>query len=175
MVRYFTFSLLSFSFTVFCSLLFAPPSAGQIANVDDTTSTPAEGVGHDYIHLLSETVNPANGSVSLRIQLPTPEGRGLTLPFSVGYDSGGVNHLVPGYYPHYGTVNWAPNVGTLSQGGWSYIYPAAGAIQSEATEGNYPTFFTCNLVSSYIFRDASGGTHGLNLANSWSNNGTCTD
>ena len=57
--------------------LFASSSArAQITNVDDTTSTPSPGAGHDYIHLLSETVNPANGSVSLRIEVPMPKGRG---------------------------------------------------------------------------------------------------
>ena len=56
-----------------CLLLVASPGArGQITNVDDTTSTPIEGAGHDYIKALSETVNPANGSVSLSIQLPIP-------------------------------------------------------------------------------------------------------
>jgi hypothetical protein len=28
---------------------------------------------------LSETVNPANGAVSIRIQTPTPSGRGMSL------------------------------------------------------------------------------------------------
>src|ERR1019366_2835845 len=72
-------SLISFLFSG------GPLSFAQIANVDDTTSTPIEGAGHDHIHLLSETVNPANGSVSLRIELPTPKGRGIGLPFAVAY------------------------------------------------------------------------------------------
>ena len=60
-----------------CMLLVASLAAhGQsttgVTNVDDTTSVPIPGAGHDYIKMLSETVNPANGSVSLRIQLPIP-------------------------------------------------------------------------------------------------------
>jgi len=40
--------------------LFASSSArAQITNVDDTTSTPIPGAGHDYIHLLSETAGGA--------------------------------------------------------------------------------------------------------------------
>ena len=33
-------------------------------------------MGHDYIKMLSETVNLANGSLSIRIQAPMPKGRG---------------------------------------------------------------------------------------------------
>jgi hypothetical protein len=65
-------------------------SRAQIANVTDSTSTPVPGLGHDYIHMLAETVNPANGSVSLRIHVPLPPGRNLTLPFAFAYDSNGV-------------------------------------------------------------------------------------
>jgi len=77
---------------------------GQITNNNDDTSTPIPGAGHDYLHLLSETVNPANGSVSIRINVPTPKGRGLSLPFSFAYDSNGVNHLVG---TALGNGNWA--------------------------------------------------------------------
>jgi YD repeat-containing protein len=152
-------------------------SRAQIPVVDDTTSTPIPGVGHDYIHMLSETVNPANGSVSVRVQLPVPKGRGFTLPFSIAYDSNSVNHLVPGYYPRYGTVNWAPNIGTMSQGGWSYVYPGAGAFLAQKIEGGYPNYYTCNLVSSYLFRDVTGAIHGLNVDNAYPgpSGNPCTD
>ena len=63
----------------FCSalLLLIPGSVfGQITNVTDSTSTPVSGAGHDYIEMMSETVNPANGSLSVRIQVPVPKGRG---------------------------------------------------------------------------------------------------
>ena len=63
-------TLRCFLLTCLFFLFFAALSFAQTANVDNTTSTPTEGVGHDYIHLLSETVSPANGSVSLRIEPP---------------------------------------------------------------------------------------------------------
>jgi hypothetical protein len=63
----------------------------QIISVTDTTSTPIPGEGHSYIQMLNETVNPANGSVSLRLQLPTPQSRGLTIPFGFAYDSTGAH------------------------------------------------------------------------------------
>ena len=66
---------------------------GQITNVTNDTSTPIPGAGHDYFKLLNETVNPANGSLSLRIGVPMPPGRRLTVPFSFDYDSNGVHHL----------------------------------------------------------------------------------
>jgi len=159
-LRCFLISFISFLFSA-GTLSFA-----QTANVDDTTSTPTEGVGHDYIHLLSETVNPANGSVSLRIELPTPNGRGIGLPFAITYDSNSVNHLMPGFYPSFGTVGWSPNTGNLSQGGWRYSVPAAGAIGSSPTEGDYPNFYTCYVSSNYIFHDPSGGVHALGLGTS---------
>ena len=63
---------------------------GQITDVTNVTSTPIPGAGHDYVKLLSDTVNPSNGSVSLRIQVPTLPGRRLSLPFAYAYDSNGV-------------------------------------------------------------------------------------
>jgi hypothetical protein len=41
------------------------PGRAQVQNVTDTTSTPVPGVGHDYLGMLNETVEPANGAVSL--------------------------------------------------------------------------------------------------------------
>ena len=41
----------------------------QLPPAGDTTSPPTPGVGHDYIHAPQETVNPANGSVSIRIPM----------------------------------------------------------------------------------------------------------
>ena len=49
-----------------CLLLLSAPAAhGQVTNVDDSTSTPIEGVGHNYIKMLSETVNPAQAKPEL--------------------------------------------------------------------------------------------------------------
>ena len=50
-----------------CLALVAGPAAhGQITNVDDTTSTPIEGAGHDYIKAMNETVNPAPAKPELK-------------------------------------------------------------------------------------------------------------
>src|SRR5271155_1533763 len=109
-------------FLVFASFaLFLPRVAKcQILNVTDSTSTPIPGAGHDYIKGLSETVNPANGSVSIRIQTPTPPGRGISLPFSFAYDSNGAAHVTSNFT---GGIQWEDNTAYLSQGGWSYSVP----------------------------------------------------
>jgi len=167
-----------------CMFLLTNPSAhGQtpnILNVDDTTSTPIPGAGHDYIHMLSETVNPANGSVSLRIELPTPKGRGITPFFSIDYDSDSVQHLTPGATP--GFAIWASDGDTWESynttnapGGWSFAVPSLYYNESQVTEGSLPNTYTCNIYSNYMFTDSSGGQHALNIGTELSlNAGTCT-
>ncbi len=61
----------------YIAILLAATAHAQIGNLDDTNTPPIPGIGHDFIKMLGETVNPANGSVSLRIDLPMPKGRGL--------------------------------------------------------------------------------------------------
>src|SRR5271155_2824826 len=104
----------------------------QILNVGDDTSTPIEGAGHNYIKMLSETVNPANGSLSIRIQDPTAKARGITLPFSFNYDSNGVNHIGGAFQPYPQS-----DLTSISQGGWPYELPLMqGLIWSSATSGS---------------------------------------
>jgi len=121
----------SLAFSFFAFLL---TSAGrcQINNVGDDTSTPIEGAGHNYIKMLSETVNPANGSLSIRIQDPTAKARGITLPFSFNYDSNGVNHIGGAFQPYPQS-----DLTSISQGGWPYELPLMqGLIWSSATSGS---------------------------------------
>src|SRR5579862_1109653 len=61
------------------------PCFGQA--MTNSGSPPMPGTGHDYLHGASETVNPANGSVSIRIPMPLPKGRGLNIPFGINYNS----------------------------------------------------------------------------------------
>ena len=74
-------------------VFFSGTSFAQTVNLGDDVSRPTPGAGHDYIYLLNETVNPANGSLSIKIDLPAPKGRGLSLPFAITYNSGEVNHF----------------------------------------------------------------------------------
>jgi hypothetical protein len=148
-------------------LIASPWAHAQITNVDDTTSTPTSGVGHDYIHLLSETVNPASGSVSLRIEVPMPKGRTISIPFSFNYDSNSVHHLVPGNVPQYGSIGWGSNTDALAQGGWSNSFPTLRsdqwdnpvAVVTGINEGNpIYAFYDCltPLLNHYLnFRPSS--------------------
>ncbi|MGA9240888.1 MAG: hypothetical protein WBW03_02770, partial [Silvibacterium sp.] len=68
--------------------------AQQITGIGNTTSTPVPGVPHDYLTSLNEVVNPANGSVSIRIKAPTPHERGVNWPtYAFMYDSDGIYTL----------------------------------------------------------------------------------
>ena len=160
--------------TFLCCLLAL--SHAQITNVTDTQSTPIEGVGHDYIKMLSETVNPSNGSLSLRIEVPMPKGRGISLPFAFTYNSNGILHLepvegLPGY-----SEWWTDRCGAL--GGWGTTLPGLCSHywSFEVTNPNQPPqSWWCQATSDYIFTDASGGRHALGLGTEYSygQSGSC--
>src|SRR5438874_7793061 len=100
-----------------CSLSLIPNTAhSQITNVTSDQAAPVPGVGHNYIKMLNETVNPATGSVSIRISVPIAPGRGITVPFSFGYDSNVARHKS-------GPASWTDNASYLGKGGWSYAVP----------------------------------------------------
>ncbi len=61
--------LLSVLITV-SNILLASGTYGQVTNVTNSTSTPTPGSGHDYINMVNEAVNPANGAVSIRVETP---------------------------------------------------------------------------------------------------------
>jgi RHS repeat-associated protein len=144
-----------------CSLLlFSGIARGQILNVTDDTSTPTHGAGHDYIKMVNETVNPANGSVSLRIQVPMPKGRGLTLPFAFAYDSSGVWHLEardPGY------AAWAGSNDYVSLGGWTYTVPRLNMAEVKYMVTYLGRQTPCYVDNDYVFNDAGGGRHSFRM------------
>jgi RHS repeat-associated protein len=144
------------------ALVLASCARGQITNVTNQTSTPIPGAGHDYIKMLSETVNPANGSVSIRIQTPTPPGRRMSLPFAFAYDSSGAQHVTS---TGVGGLFWADNVAYLAKGGWSYSIPMLSYMQvKEKTPGYGGPATRCTFYTNYVFQDATGGRHSLYLS-----------
>jgi len=139
--------------------LWASVAQGQITSVTNATSTPIPDAGHEYIGMLNETVNPAMGSVSIRLNLLMPKGLGITVPFALAYDSNGFMHTEQaGAY-----IKWMSNVGFLSQGGWSYSVPMLsyyGTSQNFTWGGSsYP----CYYYTDYVFQDPTGGRHSLGL------------
>jgi len=150
--------------SVWITLLFSPRLVfAQIPPAGDTTSTPASG-DHDYLHSPVETVNPANGSVSIRIPVRMPPGRQLTVPFFFAYDSNGAFYIGPpptGGAPRYETIPVSIN----SQGGWSYSFPVLSFQSGTWTmPGALDGTITCHGSFNYVFQDPEANRHNLGLS-----------
>ncbi len=148
-------------FAVF--ILFVAPSFsfGQITNVTDDQTTPTPGAGHNYIGSGgNETVNPANGSVSFRLDAGVPKGRGLTVPFIFAYDSNGAMHATPSN-PTPQQASWTSNNG-FGWGGWSFTVPFLTWSSRNVTDPHNPNN-VCNYVTDFVFQDPTGGRHFLGM------------
>jgi hypothetical protein len=145
----------------------------QVQNVTGDVATPIPGVGHDYIHFLSETVNPATGSLSLRVDLPTPRGRGLTLPFALLYNSSGVNQ--PMFDPNTSQASWYNVSSPLTGVGWSYSIPNLTALQGQSVFVNQsaqpPVTYTCTWISNYVLQAMDASRHMLGISIAQTNEG----
>jgi RHS repeat-associated protein len=153
----------------FLTLICCFTASAQGVDQSMDISRPVPGVGHDYIKGLNETVNPANGSLSIKIDLPVPASRGLSLPFSLIYNSGIVHHTVVETY------NGGTNVGMVMDGiqykptdrsinGWSDTIPYAAASSwsiDAPPQSNQQAF--CDVTASYTLYDANGGSHPLGI------------
>jgi len=138
------------------SLVFFPQASwSQISDVTESTSVPIPGAGHNYLGMLNETVDPAGGSVSLRIGTAASPGRGLTLPFSFAYDTNGVHFA----YAPGAAATWHSNLSYFAQGGWAYSMPLLGSITVEYQDPQTKNF--CFDTKSYMFEDSTGGRHPL--------------
>lgn len=139
-------------FLIFASgAALAPSSLAQIPPSSSTTSTPVPGAGHDYLGGPVETVNPVSGSVSIRVPVIMPPGRGITLPFTFAYDSNGVNYLS-------GNGNvlapWRTSNSIVSSAGWSNTAPTMSlSVLLWHTQGNSALIGAPNsLVSPAMHR-----------------------
>jgi RHS repeat-associated protein len=138
--------------------------------VNNSTTTPIPGAGHDYIHFLSETVDPANGSVSVRINVPDVKGRQFSLPFSFSYDSNGVQALAPYFTGAPGGGNgsiWTNSSFSgsfLTKGGWSYSMPLLSNLfmQKKVVAAGSPQP-PCDIITDFEFQDPAGTRHLLPL------------
>ena len=142
-------------------LLVARPSLlGQIVNVSNSTATPTAGVGRDYIKQLQETVDPASGSLSVRIGVPVPPGRGLTLPFAFSYDSNSASLVVS----QPGRMAWSYNRNIFANGSWSNTLPSLTSALVQWQDPSKPNPPPCFASTGYMFQDASGARHSLGLS-----------
>ena len=168
------------STVVILALLLAPFAHAQFPSpINNDTRTPVPGSGHDYINMFSETVDPSNGSLSVHIATPVPPSRSITIPFSFGYSSGGVQQVkVLGTSNGLTSAGWAvPTIGgvALTSGGWSYSIPELTAVQKQAICHLSPTeTLTTNVWADYIFTDPSGTRHNLGLAHTETLNPDCS-
>ena len=142
-----------------------PPAAGQ---VNSTAVQPPIAGGHDYIHLLSESVNPATGQLTVRIQFPVPKGRGITAPVVAAYNSGEVSTLTD-----LGSLTWATNTGNPGGPANGWGTPTSVPLIGTGTEWNFtspqppqgwsgPT--NCNFGTGLSFTDLDGTAHTLSAA-----------
>ena len=141
------------------AFLVAKPASAQITNVTADQTPPIPGAGHDYVQFLNETVNPATGSVNIRIALPVRPGRGMTVPFAFTYDSNAALHMG-------GNIAWSDNHAYLSVGGWTYQMPRivnqTPQIKWQQTPNDPP--YTCGFSNNFVFTDLQGRSHSLAMA-----------
>ena len=160
-----------------CILLSGNGSA-QVVDPVTAAGEPIPGVGHHYVGIGSETVNPADGSVSFQLPVETPPGRQLSLPFGISYSSaepffitnGGTNSEF-----HWSTPaqnGWPP---PFELDGWSYELPtyeanAFVAYSVASPTSNPPDSFVydyCWATENYTFRGPGGSRYPLNVTNAW--------
>jgi len=163
-------------------------TTGYVTNV---TSIPQPGSGHDYLHDLNETVNPANGALSIRIEPSRPHERGLNFPiYGFLYDSD--NQYTIWMSQNNTTECNNPIIGCgLSTGYGSpvevaavtpphYLDPLINSSGMGMTTGPGTVSYTlqtfvyevgpggsaeanCLLVDNYVYEDFNGVRHPLNM------------
>jgi RHS repeat-associated protein len=133
---------------------------GQITNVTGATSTPTAGVGHDYLKLLSETVDPSSGGVSVRVSIPIPPSRAFTLPFAFSYDSNSAALQLSAP----GVIVWGYNQNVFAEGYWSNTLPQLSAVLEQYALPNTFPANPCYASTGYVFQDPTGGRHALGVS-----------
>jgi hypothetical protein len=149
------------SLFLLCFQIAAICAHAQITGITGPLAQPIPGAGHDYIHMLNETVNPGNGALSIRIGIAIPPGRGLSVPFSFGYDSNAAHHIAVA-----GSPGPADNESYLAQGGWNYSIAQLNMIQKDNTWNTTSPvqYYNCYFITDYMLTDLRGQAHPLNIS-----------
>ena len=135
-----------------------PTVWGQDNSVNNLTIRPTAGSGHDYIQMLDEIVNPANGSVSIRIRIPAPPSRGFTLPLFIAYNSNGSLNLTDNGI---GDASFAPTTLAFRYGSWEYTVPYLTAFPTTVSD---PNNGDCPVQTGFLFSDPSGSKHMMGIS-----------
>ena len=169
---------LTYCLVVMTTLSIPAFSQNQLLVIDNATMTPTPGVGHNYIQDLDETVNPANGSVSIRIAAPTPIERGLNQPvYAYMYDTAGQIIISPIYSAGNANTDFRPilsqvigsvGVGYQSTGGSTITQTvqgtgAPGTLSRTNMSMSSGNNHICAYSTNYIYTDTSGGRHPLGI------------
>lgn len=148
--------------TIGVSLLLAGSSAmAQVPDPVMAAQAPTPGSGHNYIGLATETVNPADGSLSFDLPLPTPPGRGISLPFSIHYDSG-LNYSLSPYNDLTSTfpaLDWTltpQSSGPFTIPFLSFQAKIKSALYPATGQGQTSTYEQCDWTTSFVFRGLDG-------------------
>lgn len=148
----------------------------QLTAPSDIVASPVPGVGHDYIKMLAETVNPENGAVNLNISIPTPPGRGLNFPFSIQYNSNQALFQTPSFQNISFGLQWFNGIGEFSQGAWSYGVPLLSrkpfVFNVTWPASNFPGYdgsTKCGVMDNYMFTALDGSQYSLRLAHIYGN------
>ena len=123
------------------SSLSAANSRAQAGDPVAAAQVPVPGVGHHYIGIGVETVNPADGSLTFDLPIKTPPGRMLNFPFGIHYSSSEMSGL--------GTQgSWSPQSAPPDDlNGWTYGLPTylatatvTGSAPGDPYNLNHPYF-----------------------------------
>jgi RHS repeat-associated protein len=138
----------------------------QVPDSVAASQVPIPGVGHHYIGIGAETVNPADGSLSFDLPLQPPSGRGLSFPFGIHYNAS--ERFSPsGSGP---SVLWMQFPAPPFQlNGWNYqlpVYTASAYKAFYATDPQQHAVY-CDHTHNYVFRGFDGVQRNLGLQASW--------
>ena len=174
-------ALQGFLLTFAIILPLSQDSGAQVVDPVTTAQAPVPGVGHHYIEMGAETVNPADGSVTFNLPIQMPAGRGLSFPFAIRY-----NEEQPFFISNSGvggttfqSLNWATAIenGTLPPfdlNGWSYQLPhyeaqatvSAAQLASSPSSGNVQYNY-CFETQDYNFSGFDGLSETLYSGITW--------
>jgi RHS repeat-associated protein len=150
---------------------------GQVVQVTHDVVPPVPGAGYDYVKSLAETVDPQMGTLQVRVGLPMPAGRDMTLPFAFAYNSNLALHYVTvmGGQP---VFNWTDNGSYLGRSGWRYVVPSLSLFSGSyfvGPNGGPPGpggNLKCVFFADYSFTDEQGTQRDMRNAGASAGMGT---
>ncbi|HKW65092.1 MAG TPA: hypothetical protein VJN89_21230 [Candidatus Acidoferrum sp.] len=119
-----------------------PLTLAQVPDPTIAAQAPQPGVGHHYIGNGTETVNPADGSLSFDLPLQPPAGRGLSASFGIrfsGTEQFYLSNRTTANQNLVWTANWDPaGQAPWQVGAWSYDLPVVTAYDLDLLVSHHP-------------------------------------